>query len=105
MGNSHSSKLNKLAKEIWDWCIGEGIWLTIAHIPGTENVQADCKSRTFEKSIEWCHNKAIFRKACVKLNFSPNIDLFASRINYQIKPFVSYHPDPEAFAINALLIS
>ena len=42
-----------------------------------------------------------FQQACDKLQFSPNIDLFASRINHQIKPYVSYHPDPEALAVNA----
>ena len=35
----------------------------------------------------------------------PQIDLFASRLNYQIKPFVAYQPDPEAMAINAFTIS
>ena len=52
-----------------------------------------------------CLNKELFRAACKKLQFSPNIDLFASRINYQIKPFVSYHPDPEAMATNAFHMS
>ena len=32
---------------------------------------------------------------------TPSIDLFASRLNYQLKPFVSWTPDPEAMAIDA----
>jgi hypothetical protein len=31
----------------------------------------------------------------------PDIDLFASRINFQVKPYIAYKPDPEAYAINA----
>ena len=32
------------------------------------------------------------------------MDLFASRLNCQIKPFVSWHPDPEASAVDAFTI-
>ena len=36
---------------------------------------------------------------------TPNIGLFASRLNYKLKPFVAFKPDPEACAINAFSIS
>ena len=35
------------------------------------------------------------------LSFCPHIDLFASRINYQLEKYVSFKPDPGAFAIDA----
>lgn len=39
-------------------------------------------------------------------NFSPfDIDLFASKINNKCKKFVSWFPDPEAFAIDAFNLS
>ena len=53
------------------------------------------------RTTEWCLNKQVFQSACDKFNTKPNIDLFASRINSQIKPYMSYSPDPEAFAVNA----
>ena len=34
----------------------------------------------------------------------PSIDLFASRLNFQLRPFVSWKPDPQAFAIDAFSI-
>ena len=34
----------------------------------------------------------------------PVMDLFASRANFQIKPLVSWHPDPESYAIDAYTI-
>lgn len=101
MGTSHSPQLNTLTKTIWDWCITNNVWLTIARIPGIDNIEADRESRKSRRCTEWCLNKDLFRQACEKLQFLPNIDLFASRINNQVKPFVSYHPDPEALAVNA----
>ena len=47
MGTSHGSKLNTLAKAIWQWCAGHGIWITMGHIPGCENSQADKESWVF----------------------------------------------------------
>lgn len=35
----------------------------------------------------------------------PEIELFASRHNYQFKPFVSWHADPNAFATYAMCLS
>ena len=35
------------------------------------------------------------------MNFIPTIDLFASRINTQLKRFYAFRPDPEAEAIDA----
>ena len=77
----------------------------MARIPGCENLEADKVSRTFRRYTEWCLKKALFKNACAKLSVTPNIDLFASRINYQITPYVSYRADPAAFAINAFHVS
>ena len=54
MGTSHSPKLKKSTKDIWEWCIQQHIWLTLARIPGCENVEADRESRTFRRCTEWC---------------------------------------------------
>ena len=105
MGTSHSPKLNKLTRDIWDWCIEQHIWLTMARIPGCDNVEADKESRTFRRCTEWCLKKTLFTNACAKLSVTPDIDLFASRINYQITPYVSYRADPAALAINAFHMS
>ena len=39
MGTSQSPSLNSLIKSIWDWFITHEVWITIARIPGKENVQ------------------------------------------------------------------
>jgi len=105
MGTSHFHKLNKLTKDIWEWCIQQHIWFTVVRIPGCENIEADRESRTFRRCTEWCLKKTLFKHACAKLSVIPDIDLFASRINCQITPYVSFRAGPEAFAINAFQMS
>ena len=97
MGICHSKANNSLIIQIWEWCIAHDVWITMAHIPGKENIQADWESRKSWKETEWALNKSLFRAAIKKLKVTPDIDLFASRLNYQIQPFVSYKPDPEAY--------
>ena len=77
----------------------------MARIPGCENVEADKESRTCRRCTEWCLKKTLFTNACAKLSVTPNIDLFTSRINCQIIPYVSYRADSAAFAINAFHLS
>ena len=38
---------NDIANRIWCWCVQQNVWLTISHIPGIKNVEADRKSRVF----------------------------------------------------------
>ena len=45
MGTSHSEPLNTLVKEIWEWCIQRNLWISVAHIPGKQNLIADFESR------------------------------------------------------------
>ena len=62
----------------------------MARVPGCENVDADRESRTFRRSTEWCLNKTLLSNACNKLGVTSNIDLLASQINCQIRPYVSH---------------
>ena len=101
MGTSHSDPCNSLAKEIWEWCIVRKIWLSVAHIPGKQNLIADFESRRNQRESEWKLDKLSLFNALERLDFKPDIDLFASRINHQFPKYVSYRPDPEAFAIDA----
>ena len=32
IGGSKSPQLNSLAKEIWNWCIKRGIWVSAVHL-------------------------------------------------------------------------
>lgn len=105
MGTCHSISINNLVIEIWEWCIKHNIWLTASHIAGIDNTVADSESRKTRRETEWSLNPNIFHKAIVIIGFEPGIDLFASRLNYKCDKYVSFQPDPGAFAINAFYIS
>ena len=64
------------------------------------NTEADMLSRQFNDHTEWKLSPDISHKVTDRL-LKPDIDLFASRLNLQMKPFISWGPDPEALAINA----
>ncbi|CAB4015453.1 Transposon Tf2-6 poly [Paramuricea clavata] len=103
MGGTKSTQVNKLAKEVWNWCIEHGVHLTATHIPGSTNVDADKESRHFNDNTEWMLRPDIFKQLVGKFG-SPNIDLFASRLNRQVSCFASWRPDPEATHIDAFSI-
>ena len=92
-----------IAREIWEWCIPRNIWLSISHIPGEINVIADQASRVFDNSTEWKLDVDVFNMI-VNILGPPTIDLFASRLNYQLTPYVSWLPDPQAMAIAAFTL-
>ena len=105
MGTCHSWLNNQLAHQIWMWCIDHRIWLTVTHIPGKQNTEADRESRISRRETEWTLQKPLFDAAIKKLGVTPDVDLFASRLNFQLKPYIAYKPDPEAHAINAFHVS
>ena len=104
MGGSRSSLCNSLAQDIWHWCLDKRIWLSATHIAGASNVDADRESRTFNDKTEWKLCPKTFKNIVARWQF-PEVDMFASHLNYQFKPFVAWRPDPEAVAINAFTLS
>lgn len=93
-------KCNKLAHKIWSWCEENNNWILAAHIPGKTNVIADKQSRTIKDNMEWklCPQK--FREICTVLG-TPEIDLFATRLNHQLPRYMSWKPDPGTEAVDA----
>lgn len=100
MGGMRSHECNELAKTLWAWCIEIQIWVTACHLPGTLNVVADRKSRTFQEETEWQLNTNTFNRICGKFG-KPDIDIFASRLNRQLPRFIAWQPEPDAEAIDA----
>ena len=76
------------------------MWVSAAHIPGTQNTEADSFSRNFNEPIERKLNTHLFQKNSIMFG-NPTLDLFAPRINYQIDRYISCKPDPKALAIDA----
>ena len=102
-GSLQSIVCNKIARQIWEFVIERELWLTTGFCPGVENSSADKASREFNDQTEWSLDQQIFDSVCEWLQIKPNIDLFASRINYKIKPYASWQPDPEAKWVDSFL--
>ena len=65
MGTSQSKNCNIMAKVIWELSRKHGIWITCAHVPGVQNVEADKESRKPYKQSEWMLNPNLFEEACL----------------------------------------
>ena len=80
------------------------MWISAAHVPGKDNIEADHQFRILQGATEWKLHPELFQKIVDKFG-KPDIDLFASRINRQLKSYVSWHPEPEAMAVNAFSLT
>ena len=98
MGSLRSLDMNKVVQQIWCWAI------PTFNVPGNENVEFDKVSSKQEQRTEWVLIKKDFDLIMHKLNSTPKIDLFASRLNCQIPNFVSYRPDPQSSAVNVFTL-
>ena len=104
MGSSKSKALDRAIIDSWYWALSRNNWITACHIPGVLNVEADEESRSSESKTEWMLNKDVFNMITEQLGFTPDIDLFASRINKQLDRFMAFRPDPEAEFIDSFSV-
>ena len=90
-GGTRSPALIAQALELWAVALTAGVSLTAQHIPGIQNVVADTASRQIETRTEWTLDRKIFQSICQRF-YRPEVDLFASRLNYQLPKYVSRYP-------------
>ena len=100
MGGTKSTACMHETKNIWTWAQNNNCWLTIAHVPGVLNVLADLRSRCFRQQIEWSLSNELFDYVCKQFG-TPDIDLFASRLNHKLQKYVSWEPDPDNWKTDA----
>ena len=74
--------LHLVSKSIWEWCFAHHCVLETFHIPGSSNLQADSLSRQYNRNLEWKLHPTVFKWISNSLSV-PDIDLFASRLNFQ----------------------
>ena len=99
---THSPTLASLALEIWNYCISRKIWITARHVPGVTNIEADFASRNFNDRTEWALNKMVFQRI-TKRFYTPEVNLFAPRLNNQLPRYVARYPNPGSIATDAFL--
>ena len=86
---------------LWQWATERNNWITAEYIQGTLNTEADQLSRTFNDRTEWSLNDNMFSKICNEFGIMPDIDLFVARNNAKLDCFMSFFPDPDAYATDA----
>ena len=99
MGGVKSPEYNEIAKEIWLWCIDRSIRISAEHIPDSQN-DADFESRNYKENTEWKLDPEIVQNI-FEIWGTPEIDMFATRLNTQLARYAAWHPDPDAEIINA----
>ena len=71
----------------------KGILVQAEHLAGIRNVTADKLSRFIDLDNYRLH-PTIFHQICRKFHFRPQIDLFASKLNHQVRRYCSWVCDP-----------
>jgi len=104
MGGTVSNGCNQIALAIWEWCLQRNITPHAEFIPGKDNLIADWESRHHHDSSSWKLNPCMFQLLMNK-TIPCTVDLFADRTNAKLKNYMSWFPDPEALAVNALVQS
>ena len=103
MGITHSKIPSDLSFLVWNWCIERSLWMAATFVPGKLNVVADKLSRLLHQSTEWSFDHSVFRKV-LEMYGPPQVDLFASAQNHQVRQYVSWLPDQNATAVDTFSI-
>ena len=104
MGGTKSLYCNQITYDMWDWCVKNNTWLTVTHIAGVENIEAEKESRIFNDRTEWTLNREIFMQITKHWGF-PEMAQFSTRLNAQFPRFVSWKPDPASCFVDVFTIS
>jgi len=103
-GGTKSPSLCLHTRRLLLWCISHNIALTAVHIPGSENALADNLSRGISLApTEWSLTRPIAQQVFNHM-WTPTIDLFASRSNFQLPVYCSRSRDDRAYAVDAMTI-
>ncbi len=100
-----SVPLYRLTREVLILARDAQITLLAKHIPGERNALADLLSR-MDKVVhtEWTLLHSVFEALCMAWD-TPNLDLFATRLNNRLPVFVSPMADPLAVDVDAMSMS
>ena len=91
MGGVKASEVCDITMELYHYCIQKNIRIQASHIYGQFNTHADalsCRSRDHCYSLP----SHILNLISKKLPFTPVIDLFASRLNFELRKYFSEGP-------------
>ena len=100
-----SGPLCALLWRLLTWCAKRQVTLKARHNPGQLNVIAYKLFRLGQTiQTEWSLHPEVFLAICSRWH-QPQVDFFATRFNNKLPQFVSPVPDPQAWAVDALILS
>ena len=104
-GGTHSQLLMRESRQLFAIVQELNMSLTAHHIAGALNAVADLASRSRQVlSTEWRLSAAAFQWITKRSVWGmPSVDLFANKLNFQLRKYVSPCPDPAALAVDALV--
>lgn len=76
------------------------MWIFVSYISSIDNHEADHESRVQDLDSEWELSQSAFNKI-INIFGEPDVDLFASRLNYKCDKYVAWQRDPEIWKIDA----
>ena len=90
MGGTKSRVCNEVTREVIMWCMARHLTLSVSHLAGKLNVEADRASRNFHNSnTGWSLAPSVFDELKAKWG-EPDIDMVASRLNYKVSQYVAW---------------
>lgn len=95
--------LNNLTRTIWQWCERRDIWIHASYVNTKDNC-ADAESRKVNPDTEWELSEPAYQ-SIIKNFGNPETDLFASRSNAKCNKFISWKPEPDAYAVDAFTVN
>jgi hypothetical protein len=99
---SRSIKMSEKGGEYFDEREKHQLSVSLTHLAGVLNVEADESSRRQSNHIDWQVNVSLIQQAWSLLQAEPVIDLFASAANCQLRQFFSYHHDHRSMGTDCL---
>ena len=98
-GDTKCKERNYWVQQLWRFIQYKDLWLSVTHIPGILNVEADKESRYFQEAAEWGLRQKLVDEIEMRWGL-PQVDLFATNRNAIVKRYASWGPDPDAEIID-----
>ena len=99
-GDTKCKERNYWVQQLWRFVQMKNMWLSVTHIPGVLNVEADKESRYFQEAAEWGLRPELVKEIERRWGL-PQIDLFATNRNAIVRRYASWGPDPDAEMIDS----
>ena len=103
-GDTKCKERNYWVQQLWRFIQYKNMWMSVTHIPGVLNVEADKESRYFQEAAEWGLQQELVDEIEGRWGL-PQIDLFATNRNAIVQRYASWGPDPDAEIIDCFQVN